>query len=97
MENCRVIMKNLLFGMEWSGCYYLALNCRVSKKNKEHYPEVVYEVNGDATDWKKIHWVKKFDMKGQSVEYYGRLTKPWIPTQKEINNVLKVANMVEPS
>jgi len=87
--------KNLTFCMEWSGCQYIAIDCK--KKNDEHYPKVVYEINGDVSDWKKIHSVKLFDMKEKSIEYFCKMVTPWNPTRKEIDNILKVVNMVPPS
>ena len=79
-------------------CYYLALDCGIKKSNEHHYPKMGYcfEVNGDLGNWKKIYWVKKFHIRGESVETLGCFGH-WKAKQNEIENVLKVWNMVEPS
>jgi hypothetical protein len=69
-------MKHYWYGMEWSGAYYLAYNCR----GKDNRPEFVFE-------WynKKAKRLKKYE--GKPLKILSLLTDPWKCTEKDAKKV----------
>ena len=84
---------NLIHGREWSGSYFLALDCKI--KDGKHYPKYGIEYGKSEG---KILYCKEFKYKkGEAIENCAPMSKPWLATDKVVTEIITAYNMVEPS